>query len=557
MSEINRDRLFLLVSICFVVLSIIGGIRLYSPVPYWDMWDGYLGFYVKASAGDWSAWWAQHNEHRIVISRILFWLDIRLFAGRGIFLIICNYLLLAVICWLFIRIYMDVCREKFKWFYYFLIAWLFFWLQKENLVWSFQSQFYLAQALPLLSLYVLRFGGRVNNAGSKFFALALVIGIASVGTMANGIITLPLMTIFALVANYGRKKVALLAIASITTIFFYFVDYVSPSEHGSLFAALRYHPVQLVHYVLVYLGNCFSIGNSTWGLWTATIAGMFFVASTLIITWKFLFKAEPNPNLLVPFLFIVYIGGTALGTAGGRSMMGIEQALSGRYATPSLMAWAALMILLSSGVLEFPAVLRKNTWIILLLLLGIMSIRQVDVVKNPENLLFERKISALALELGVKDQAQINHIFPEATWALSLARIPIERKLSIFGEAPLDGLNKKLGTPLIAEHQASSECLGHLDAINIIPEDTRFLSIRGWLHNTAKAEQAELIQLIDSNQRVVGFALRGALRPDVGAAVGKLASRSGFAGYIYSFSKDDLKRAVDSDLTCELTLSKP
>lgn len=173
MSEKNKDRLFLLVSIYFVVVSVIGGIRLYSPVPYWDMWDGYLGFYVKASSGDWSAWWVQHNEHRIVLSRILFWLDLSLFAGRGIFLIISNYLLLAFICWLFIRIYIDVCRVKFKWFCYFLIAWLFFWLQKENLVWSFQSQFYLAQALPLLSLYILRFGGRDNSAGLKFFCLSI------------------------------------------------------------------------------------------------------------------------------------------------------------------------------------------------------------------------------------------------------------------------------------------------------------------------------------------------------------------------------------------------
>ncbi|MGD4365427.1 hypothetical protein QT713_22860, partial [Xanthomonas citri pv. citri] len=42
----------------------------FSPVPFWDMWDGGLGFYVRQMT-DVSQWWAQHNEHRIVLSRIL------------------------------------------------------------------------------------------------------------------------------------------------------------------------------------------------------------------------------------------------------------------------------------------------------------------------------------------------------------------------------------------------------------------------------------------------------------------------------------------------------
>jgi hypothetical protein len=45
-------------------------------------------------------------------------------------------------------------------------------------------------------------------------------------------------------------------------------------------------------------------------------------------------------------LFILYIGGTALATAGGRLIFGIEQALTSRYMTPSLMAWAALFVII-------------------------------------------------------------------------------------------------------------------------------------------------------------------------------------------------------------------
>lgn len=80
----------------FFGMALYGGWRNYSSVPYWDMWNGYLDFYTKISSGDWSAWWAQHNEHRIVLARVFFWLDIRYFHGQGWFLIVLNYLLLII-----------------------------------------------------------------------------------------------------------------------------------------------------------------------------------------------------------------------------------------------------------------------------------------------------------------------------------------------------------------------------------------------------------------------------------------------------------------------------
>ncbi|MBC7488878.1 MAG: hypothetical protein H7240_01460, partial [Glaciimonas sp.] len=148
MTEKRISTLFLLSSIIFVGLAIIGGIRAYSPIPFWDMWDGYLGFYVKVTSGDWSAWWAQHNEHRIVLARLFFWLDLAFFKGQGWFLIIVNYALQSMVCILFWVIWKETKGEKNNWLGFFLICWLFWWIQKNNLEWGFQSQFILAQLLP-------------------------------------------------------------------------------------------------------------------------------------------------------------------------------------------------------------------------------------------------------------------------------------------------------------------------------------------------------------------------------------------------------------------------
>src|SRR5262249_4326009 len=79
----------------FAGLSIIGVLRYYSPVPVGDDWTGYLGFYADLLEGKYSAWFAQMGGHRPVLPRVLFWLDIRYFGGRFVFLIAANLIILC------------------------------------------------------------------------------------------------------------------------------------------------------------------------------------------------------------------------------------------------------------------------------------------------------------------------------------------------------------------------------------------------------------------------------------------------------------------------------
>src|SRR5262245_64250723 len=87
--------LFALLALSFVGLAIIGAIRVYSPVPLSDMWNGSVDFFRRVNDGDMAAWWAAHNEHRIVLARILFWMDLALFSGTAWLLIVAHYLLSA------------------------------------------------------------------------------------------------------------------------------------------------------------------------------------------------------------------------------------------------------------------------------------------------------------------------------------------------------------------------------------------------------------------------------------------------------------------------------
>jgi len=81
-----------LCALAYFVLAVIGGIKNFSPVPHWDGWAA-LEFFTEISNGwNFDSLWHQHNEHRIALSRMLFWIDIAIFHGTSVFLIIFNYI---------------------------------------------------------------------------------------------------------------------------------------------------------------------------------------------------------------------------------------------------------------------------------------------------------------------------------------------------------------------------------------------------------------------------------------------------------------------------------
>src|SRR4051794_19522892 len=98
-----ENQIFVFGAVLFWSLAIDGAVQNYSPVPFWDMWVGYLDFYNKVESSDWTIWWSQHNEHRIILARFLFWIDIKWFEGSSLFLVSLNYIFLGSIVLLLYR----------------------------------------------------------------------------------------------------------------------------------------------------------------------------------------------------------------------------------------------------------------------------------------------------------------------------------------------------------------------------------------------------------------------------------------------------------------------
>jgi len=537
----------------FVLTTIIGMINSYTPVPFWDMWGGTLGFYIAHRDGDTSIWWSQHNEHRIVLSRILFWLDYELFNGNSVFLFVMNAVLACVSVLLFYLFSRDLLtahfaeqRQLLLWVFTALIcAWLFQWMQDQNFAWAFQSQFFLAQLMPLLALYLL---SRAVNAGAKqrgWFIAACMAGVACVGTMANGVLALPLMTLYALAVRQPRTRVGVLAVMSVLMLFLYFFDYAAPVSHGAGEQSAFAQPLLWIHYAFLYLGTPFYLlfGEDNTGMSAALIAtSVIAVVSITLLTvtlrdlWIRRHPLEAAQAITLALVFyIIYLVGTAFGTGSGRLIFGLNQALEPRYTTPALMAWAAVFVLLLPLVIRH---WRAARWALIpagLGLLLLMVTLQWRALEPLHNQVFAHKVAGLALEMDIRDEAQINTIYEMSDGLINVANIASRYDLTMFGMSPWQNLRELPGRASASNLPAPQQlptCLGHVDIVSRIPGETRFFSIEGWLFDPGSQSTAGLIEAQTTNGIVSGFGLGGYSRPDVAAAINISVIQTGFKAYL-------------------------
>lgn len=365
----------------FVGASMIGILRSYSPIPQGDDWLGYLGFYADLLDGKHSAWLTHFHGHRPILPRVLYWLDIRCFGGRLVFLITANLIILCgivaiLVCYL--RRLTDDDSTRFVLGATICIT-AVSWLQYLNLTTGFDgAQWFMAVLLPLTAFYCLARAQKRPH----FFWFALIGGFASAWTMANGILVMPALTLLALGIRVKSTHAAILAVASILTIAVYFN--LASGEQRSVIqiylARLADDPAAAVQFALGFLGNPFfcivayplafaqyvfllmtGVGPVSRpsdgamlddyqtaffiGLYVSQIAGAVLVAAALTIGRRWLASGrEPVRGALLAFLFFMIA--TAVACAAARlQLFGIAGSAQRQFTTAGMFAWTALILL--------------------------------------------------------------------------------------------------------------------------------------------------------------------------------------------------------------------
>lgn len=512
-------------------LAIAGGVIDFSPVPYTDMWKGTVNFIIRINDGDYAAWWDQHNEHRIVLSRVLFWMDQYLFGGGYEFLIIFNYMIVAATSWVYWLFIQNITEEKQLArppvvLVLFITAWLFLWSQAENLTWAFQSQFFLAQFLPLCALFLLAKASR--SATWSDFAIASTVGLLAMGTMANGVLALPVLCLCAFYLRMGIARIGLLFILSILDIAIYFTGYQSPGIHGHLAETLTTRPFGVLHYCLLYIGSpfYFLFKNKV----IAAVSSFILLTATAHLAYRQLNNQYRSPYVVALIFFIFYIAGTAAGTAGGRLIFGLEQALSQRYTTPAIMAWAAWMIIIWSSYDSKQPIARKPLLYSYFIISMAMLILQIKALKPIKETIFNREIAALALAMNIKDGEYIKTITPHLDAALQTAANAKSQHLSVFNQPPYSSLNT--GTSKDDVPAPGKICAGAISKTTPLAESPDYLRIEGWAFDQHTDSTPKVIRFINTSGTTVGYALSGLPATGITASFGDNAKSAGFVGYI-------------------------
>ncbi len=555
--EIFMFLTMVVIAVLFWGLAMTGAVQNYSPVPYWDMWNGYVDFYVKVLDGNWSAWWAQHNEHRILLARLFFWIDLHWLRGSVWFLLLINYMLMAITCFTFWQLSKEVKSPGSNFIGLFLVIWLTCWSQSENLVWGFQSQFFLAQLLPLLAFIQLNKSAVDTKKNSQAFFLACFAGVLSLGTMANGVLVLPIMLLYVLFSGFSWRRVAIIAALCLFGLLVYFYNYHKVAHHhGSLSEALSQNPLGLIRYVCLYLGGPFyhMFLDYQFAHFAAQVSGAVFLVVMCVIGCRLILQPRKSTLQLAMFAFIVYIVGTAVGTGGGRLFLGEEQALAGRYTTPSLMAWAALTIAVLGVINPVLLPLRFFMSAVFLAVSLLMIPLQLRAAQSQSEKLFAKKTAVLALRMKVSDQQQISHVCPSAQWCFRFSEAASAKDLSIFGRSPfVDVREDQLGRKISTHETKPRNCQGHLDSVQLIDGDSRFLRVQGWFHEHGQTPTSQLLWLTDQNV-LVGYALLGQSREDVALVAGSSAAHSGFLGYVRTNTYNKVVTFVNPRSNCSFSV---
>lgn len=322
------------------VLMITG----YVKCPYLDEWWIVRQLADGASPRSLSWLWSQQNEHRILVPRLLIWLDLYAFGGRNISLFLLTFATQTAhwLLWLFaVRRWSGAPRSVQLMMQGVFGYCLFCPNQIENFVWAFQFSFVLPFFLATLAFTCILLMDDVKRP-QLYLATAIAAPFIAMCNLAGGIIIWPFLLLIAVWRKRSRRELLVLFVIAAGVIGIYYTGYQTPPYHSNPIKSLG-NPYAIYRYILTYFGT------SWWFLLphlarTLAFGGLLLFLFLIVRSRGGLCGANKFRILLITEgLFLL---ATALVTALGRVTLGIGQASSSRYQTPAMLFWASLASLL-------------------------------------------------------------------------------------------------------------------------------------------------------------------------------------------------------------------
>ena len=353
-----RDRLCVLLPLAAAgipPLFIVATVTRYGVnVPFWDQWE-FVKLLDKAAAGqlEFKDFWEQHNEHRLVLPRVIMlalakatqW-DIRYEIAANV---VVAFLVLGMLVLLIERTVRPVAPVIVPWLILAASLTTFSLTQWLNWIWGWQLQIFMNALAAVATVWALaRWRGRWPG-----LVLALLAAIAGALSFATGLILLALIPLALLIGprfDQGASRlahVALTAAIGAGVAALYLNKFRHPGQQPSPLFLLS-HPVSYSYYVLTYMGS----GLGAWStLVSASWGAVGIAAFAWCSTWLWIRFPDLRHTTLLPWILLGLYGilsGFMIGI--GRAGYSAAQALGPPYVTISSLFWVSLVVIASLAI---------------------------------------------------------------------------------------------------------------------------------------------------------------------------------------------------------------
>ncbi|MEQ8192527.1 MAG: hypothetical protein ABRQ39_31470, partial [Candidatus Eremiobacterota bacterium] len=311
--------------------------------------------------------------------------------------------------------------------------------QYENMLWGFQIGFVMVQTMSLITFYFIFLLTKIECKKSKYIYLisSLISGVITSFSSIMGLFIWPSGMVQIVISPFKKKeKIVYTLIWSITGIItwiIYFINYHKPGHHPDMFIFI-YNPILFSKYLFTCIGTALF-----WYKDNAFLGGTLFFF-ILLTTLYYLYKNKRLKDNSFWIGGLVFSLLTVLSISIGRCGLGIEQSMSSRYITFSIILFISLYVILIDLNIQKKQILIKSL-LVLLICMILISIPYsytmgFDTGKNKKNYL-EATIPSL-LNYATAKKEDIEKLYPSSEILKQKAEILKKNNMSIFNRAILE-----------------------------------------------------------------------------------------------------------------------
>lgn len=511
-------------SAAFALYSLGFGISQMRPVLVHDHWR-FLGDLQRVAAGDYTVWdlLRPHNEHRILTSRLSFFVDTYLFDMSNRSLAVTMYAAMMAIGVFIVRLSLGAAAGWRAWAAVLPLALGILWspVQHGNFSWGFQPQFpyvHLFAALTIGSFAAL-VGARTSARFAGLLALTILFDFLTIYSMGSGLFVVVAIVGVALwLRTPWRATLSVLAGHAVLSAT-YFIGFRLPRSGNPTF-----NPAEVLAYGSRLLGK---VADST-----ETVAGpagalglALFLALGLWMLRRSWIERKSNDGaaaVLLALAGFVVTEAFLVGISRFHHVSG-DIWIPSRYATLSAVFWVALLGALWRTLKCLSAEKERHLPFrpaAPVLAAGALLVATSNLLDTPyaiwDNLNREVDVSGFAMINGIESEAALLRVHSRPSTLSDRIHFLRERQLGPFGPGA-----ERYHLPFNSFHGLDPErlpaCSGQVDKVETSRGSSR---LTGWIavhRSNKRAEPASWIAVYGKERTILAYTRPVLARSDVQA----------------------------------------